>query len=154
MAHSRLEAIADEPLPIMRLTPEMVDDWLLGRLAATWPMRSPGYWRDRIADLSRSNDVLLITNGAAVLCAIRMPHLMSGIPEVTEIFVFSRAAQPTEEGISIPEEHHGPVVELYHRAREWQIEMGASRMVIGRCSDLTVGEMRRYLKGRYLMDVR
>ena len=146
-----------EPPPIRRFIAEIAEDWLISRLTDVWGKRD---WRARLADLSRSNDVLLITNGDAVLCVARSPHLMSGIPDVKEVFGFSRYARLAQDGSgnwTIPD----PVavkglVDLYRRAREWKIEMGGGGMIAGVCSDLTVSDIKRYnWKGtKHVLEIR
>jgi hypothetical protein len=144
------DSIERDPLPIQRFTVDMVDQWLIERINAAWPDRkwSERDLRGRIADLARSNDVLLITNGSAVLCAVRTPHLMAGVAEVHEVFAFSRSARPSPDGSGkwrIPDtDALAALVDLYRRAREWKTEMGAVGMVACKCSDLGASDIRRY----------
>lgn len=145
-----------EPLPIRRFMPADVDDWLIERLNAAWGRRD---WRALIQANASSNDVLLITNDSAALCAVRTRHLMAGVPEVHEVFAFSRYARLAQDGSgnwTIPDESAlKALVDLYRRAREWKTEMGAVGMVVCKCSDLTVSDLKRYnWKGtRNLLDI-
>jgi hypothetical protein len=143
-------------LPIQRFTADMVDEWLIGRLNDLWPGRPELHWRNKIADFARSNDYLLITNGEAVLCAMKLTHPVSNMPMPIEVFAFSRSARLTHDGTgnwTIPD-HDGGLADLYRYARAWLRSMKAFRMVCGTCSDMTASDFGRLFGSMYLADLR
>lgn len=118
------------------------DDWMLGRLLHQWEGHEQ-QWRYRITSF-QGNEYMFVTNEDAVLLAVQQRHEMTGKPVVREILAWSRAAdlRNGQYGIDQHSPHEIPMRALYQHLNEWGVQLGATRLYVGVCSDLTPGLIR------------
>lgn len=145
------------PGPTRHFTPDMIDDWLLGRLEKVWPGRTEAYWRGRFGGFLQSNDYLMLCNDRAVMVAERKMHPITSAATVWVLFCWSRDTLPGEW---LEKSKVMPMIELYRGARRWLTDMNGERMLCGLCDDLRYDHladqwlMQRAAEGGLVVDLR
>lgn len=128
----------DMSIPVRRVGLVDLNDgewhqWLLGRLGERWPHIGGHNFRGHLVAWMNSNEHLLIRAGRGVAMAAKWPEPLSVNSIVREAFLFMEdKMHPT---------WRNEAVRLYREMQIWAATIGASRVDIGYCTDITLGRL-------------
>ena len=107
--------------------------WLLGRLGEKWPHIGAANFATHARSWLDSNEFSFMRAGRAVALAARWTEPLAISPLVREVFLFtSDKANPA---------WRKDALRLYREMQIWAATMGASRVIVGECSDVTSGRL-------------
>jgi hypothetical protein len=127
-------------------------NWLLDRCGTAWPQFRREFWQQKFGPIIGSNDYLFIRNERCVLLIQATPRIMDGRIVLQEVFAWSRDAIPQKHRnnrILITDketESERHLLSLYRHARGWAKSMGAARLFVAQCSDMTPARLRDTLQ--------